>query len=619
MKYFISHSYRDRKWAKELLPLLRSVDLSLSSDRDIFFSSKAETGSDVHKSLLPNIDQSMNACEILLLVVTENYLRSYYCFYELNLAGYLKRQGKKALLLVQSAEIYQRIKPLFPDDLYINAADAGATDTLLRALGISNTADEARDTAKRFFDAMKQPVLPLGTPYVGMSENIYKNTVAFSEGCGVERMTFGYPATQEVVEARLQDAREIIFVSTTGCGFLKTYRKRLAEAVALGADLSVVVADRDSDFCIDVGDIEVFDENNADELVERNRQRLASEFDSSVQYLNEIYKDAVQQSKGSVGSVQCCCGYTLIRQTSFVVRYDDRSVWGWITCTMPPERAADHTPSTIVNGSLDSDPFARVIWKYCKTLTELATHRGGYQRIDGATAPRPFCGNGQPDPSHMLAEAKHYWLDKQQAARNTMDSRGEVFDAVLIEVAAQHPLFRRREPNTEFRQRLDKAIKLYNELTAKGLDVSIYVPGSRHKYNGIADDISLSEAGCRYLRDKGIPDTALIGDDANQRYKGEDGVYNSADECYVASRIFLEGDYGKLVCICSPNQIMRKTMLYLEFGCLPTCYGVTTEKLFHADIVKEIFDSLNIVLYEDHSWQDSSTELYSYFRQERKP
>ena len=55
----------------------------------------------------------------------------------------------------------------------------------------------------------------------------------------------------------------------------------------------------------------------------------------------------------------------------------------------------------------------------------------------------------------------------------------------------------------------------------------------------------------------------------NRRYKGEQGVYNTADECFVASRIFFDGDYRRLHCVCSPNQIQRKKLFYIAFGVIP--------------------------------------------------
>ena len=623
MKYFISHSYKDREWAEELVSILKNTDSEITSDGDIFFSSTPETGSDIKQDLLPNIDVNMNNSKIIILVVTENYLRSHYCYYELNIASYLKRLGKSVILIVQHEDIYERIRHIFPDPVYISAEHSSAGSTLLRWIGSGKPDESVFAQVELFFKAMLSSSVPLGTAFLGMSQAEYENAFSFVEEHHLEKMTFGYPSSLEIMTERLPGAKEIIFVSTTGSGFLKTYRRGLTEAVVNKADISIVIADANSQFCRDVGEIEVFDVSEQAGLAEENCKRISTEFNSTVQYLNEIYKDAKKQTASDMGSIGCFSGYTLIRQTAFIVRYEDDSVWGWITCTMPPERSADKTPSIVISGSLDSDTFAQVVWKYCKTLTELATQRGGYFIIDGSSAPKafPVTKGSEKDVNlqSALDSAKEYWTNKYNLAKANMEARGEVYDSVLIEVAAQHPLFHKTEPGEEFRKRLDKAIELYREFTDQGISVSIYVPGSRHKYNGIADDISLSLAGCNYLKSKGIPEHVLLGDEINIKYKGDDGVYNSADECYAASKVFDDGEYAKLICVCSPNQIARKTMLYMEFGCLPVCYGVTTKKMYHSNMVNEIFNSLNVVLYFDHSWQDKSSSLYSFFRDERKP
>ena len=628
MKYFISHTHSDGVWASSMVSFLQKTCGGISK-KEIFFSSKAETGSDIKKDLSVNIDTNISQSEIIILIVTEAYLRSNYCYYELNIASYLKRtEGKTVILLVQHDEIYKRIKPIVQDLVYVNAQNPDAASAFINNLDFADKSDEVYADVEKFFFAMRFSEFPVGEIFVGMSESEYKNGVEFIEKNHVEKMTFGYPADVEIMEQRLKGAREIVFVSTTGSGLLKTYKKLLAEAVSCGADLSVVIADCDSEFCRDVGKFEVFDGTLRANSARKNCARIAHEFESTAEYLDEICDEAKKLSS-SQGSVKCCCSYTLIRQTAFVVKYDDESAWGWITCTMPPERSADRTPSIVVKGSLLSDTFIQVIWKYCKSLADFAIAKKDFFEFDGDTCVQPFAwrtnsevkdstANDSTD-NDIFGESRAYWEAKYDEAKDTMLHRAEIYDGVLIEVAAQHPLFRKTEPNAEFRQRLDKAIELYNSLSEQNIPVTIYLPGSRHKFKGIADNVSLSQAAVNYLVSKGIPSDVLLGDDTSFKYKGEDGVYNSADECYVASKIFLEGEYAKLICICSPNQIMRKNLFYIEFGCLPVCYGVTAENMHHANVVKEIFDSLNTVLYFDHSWQDKSSDLYKFFREERKP
>lgn len=86
------------------------------------------------------------------------------------------------------------------------------------------------------------------------------------------------------------------------------------------------------------------------------------------------------------------------------------------------------------------------------------------------------------------------WLNE---ARDAMAQIQEN-DGLLIEVAAQHPLIDGVYPNPEFSARLDATIKRYELERENGETVKIYVSGSCHMQNGVADRIYLSEAGCDY-------------------------------------------------------------------------------------------------------------------------
>lgn len=130
--------------------------------------------------------------------------------------------------------------------------------------------------------------------------------------------------------------------------------------------------------------------------------------------------------------------------------------------------------------------------------------------------------------------------------------------------------------------------------------------------------MSLSKAGTTYLISKGIDANIIYGEDMNIRYKADAGVYNSADECYVTSQIFKDGTFDQLICVCSPNQTLRKSFFYMEFGVLAQCYSIPTEKMFH-NPVNEVFDSLFNVLYQDHNWQNPDGKRYQYFRSVRMP
>lgn len=209
-----------------------------------------------------------------------------------------------------------------------------------------------------------------------------------------------------------------------------------------------------------------------------------------------------------------------------------------------------------------------------------------------------------------------HWRKLADEARNTM-AQVQKNDGLLIEVAAQHPLIDGVYPNPEFSARLNAAIKRYELERQNGEMVKLYVPGSRHMQDGVADQISLSAAGCNYLETHGVDPTDLYGEDANLKYKGDDGVYNSSDECYVATSLFRDLGFGRLASYCSPAQLMRKALSYIQFGVLPYMYSVPCEHMFH-DYVDEAFIHIPVFLGDGTGLQVNSDEA-KRLRELRKP
>ena len=159
-------------------------------------------------------------------------------------------------------------------------------------------------------------------------------------------------------------------------------------------------------------------------------------------------------------------------------------------------------------------------------------------------------------------------------------------------------------PAEEFHVRLNLGIKLYKELS-NSQTVKFYIPGSRHQENGRADLVSLSEAGRNYLISKGIPQENIFADDANYEIMGEKGVYNSADECYVSCKLFEKYHFKELHCVCSPNQMMRKMLCYIDFGYFPNIHTASYEKMYHNPI-NEIFECIPKVLENNQKAQDET-------------
>lgn len=188
------------------------------------------------------------------------------------------------------------------------------------------------------------------------------------------------------------------------------------------------------------------------------------------------------------------------------------------------------------------------------------------------------------------------WKEKEMEAKCKSKGRKNLYKKVLIEVAAQHPLKKGKFPGEEYAKRLDIACELMGE------DVYIYLPGSLH----IPDKISLSEAGKEYLLKKGISEDRIIitGDE----------VYNSTDECRVASRILIENEFAELICICSPAQLMRKALSYISFGVYPSFKIASCEELFHS-YVEEATRNISILLNGGKELEREKERLC----EERKP
>jgi len=210
-------------------------------------------------------------------------------------------------------------------------------------------------------------------------------------------------------------------------------------------------------------------------------------------------------------------------------------------------------------------------------------------------------------------EADYYWKDRLQSSIHKETKN------VLIEIAAIHPLIDGK-PGLEFQEHLVQGIELYNIEKRKGNNPIIYIPGSLHYIINPetkipqVDEQPLSEAGKQFLIERGIPECAIRANIINLDVKGEDGVYNSGDECYVATQIAKNENCGRILSVVSPVQLYRKALFYQEFGYNPEMYATGSEKTAH-NYIGETFWSLYITYMNDQDWQ---TGFLSYLtRKER--
>lgn len=108
----------------------------------------------------------------------------------------------------------------------------------------------------------------------------------------------------------------------------------------------------------------------------------------------------------------------------------------------------------------------------------------------------------------------------------------------------------------------------------------------------------------------------MTEEDANKEFK-PDGVYNSSDERYVTANLFKKLGYGRLVCFCSPAQLMRKALSYIQFGVIPDIYSVPIKNMFN-NYVDETFRYIPELINDKTGLQSNSKEA-ERLRKLRKP
>lgn len=202
----------------------------------------------------------------------------------------------------------------------------------------------------------------------------------------------------------------------------------------------------------------------------------------------------------------------------------------------------------------------------------------------------------------LYQEWQKYFVE----AKNNTLSIKKKYDKILIEIAAQHPLVKGYFPNEEFSKRLLLGYQLYQDLEKENPgNVYFYIPGSLHKYNEKKDKISLAQAGENFLNELGIPRSKIYSDSANAKYTHENGVYNSVDECFVATEIVKNEHFKELHCVCSSGQMMRKVLIYIKLGLVPYMHTVSCDEMYH-NYIYEIFNSIPQILKGETKEQEET-------------
>lgn len=401
---------------------------------------------------------------------------------------------------------------------------------------------------------------------------------------GVKTFRMDRP-TDDAWARMFRDAEKVQILFVNGTTFFKNLSKVIYKAALSGTKFEILIATKGSQFVYEIENME---------KAARCRDKstyLEHEFNHLE---NEVFPKLLEK----LGNSKCPEA-----RNNICIKHFDREYRLPLVLVYPKEkRRADKMP---VRGFLylSLPPYQT---RQFSTILELYADEVSDQDM-------VYMVRKHFDAIWERENPRDYWTRKDEEAKQAKEERAATCNGTLIEIAAQHPLDDGERPGAEFRARLDAGIELYEKLKAQNLRVQIYVPGSLH----IGDKVSLSEAGKAYLIEHKVDPKDIYGEERADEYKERDGVYNSADECFVASRIYFDEAYQDLVSVCSATQFFRKKFLYLEFGIAADCLPVAENDRAH-NIVNEFFGSLSAVIYsDDHSWKTNGY-FYNQSRKERK-
>lgn len=440
---------------------------------------------------------------------------------------------------------------------------------------------------------------------------IFKSTI----NAGIVDVSLDGFLSRHKLKSWLDNAKELKLCYTTGRAFVLTNSDLLVEFIANGGVVKLLCCKPESKSMYDIQKIE--------EKVYGNREQIHKEFFDVYNEFKNIYNIARRRfennDKKTFGKIQIGFLSTLLRSSFLICESDNEHAQkGWFTITLPPAKSRETVSFEFVatEKSLSENNLLNRSSTYFEYAWNYAIENNDIISIENTT------NINLEKPTEDTSDFTH-WYEKEKIAKANMKKRKRKKN-ILIEVAAQHPLEDGLYPAKEFSARLDCAINLYKEYIGLGFGVKVFVPGSIHlDFDGVADEVSLSAAGCTYLEDNGIPTESILGERYNSLYDGQrnhKGVYNTADECYVASKIFFdeENDFGELFSVCSPNQLVRKTLFYTEFGIIPQVFTVPTTNMYH-NFFHELLVSVPYILNEDRDYQGVDSKEAIRTRRERMP
>lgn len=612
---FISHCHEDKKMANDLAEIIGKY----YEGWKIFNSSNEESGVEAGEGLSPTLRTEIQNATVMICLMTEMFLRSFICLAEYSAGWY--RGDLKPVPIAFTQEAKELVDTGAPErNVFADAEEKpnSAASLLVRAF------DKHEDIGQKKRELFRKELLnwikknsgkrtyDTDRAYIG-SREVFQNINKYCEKFQVTRISDGNHDA-DTVGKMLSGMKDIYIYATTGSTLVDNLGKTIfPNLLAKGANIHMIIPEKNSEF---IRDTAIVERGGGD--YERNLNRIKGEFDHVVDLLKSCLESArAKTGGGKTGSIYLYNAFTNLRQTILMGVPEDGDCWGWVTVTMPPSLSAGNSPTITFEGPAEegdvdnAGTFSMLVYNHVRQAINVAKSRKRFVELSLDGDVSDFESNDDPP---------QYWSKRMLDVKKNM-KRAEKREGALIEIAAQHPLCDNGKPDLEFSDRLDLGIKVYKRLRSEGEDVKILVPGSIHMDSkGKADPVSLSESGKNYLISKGIPEEDIYGEDAIHEIMDGAGCYNSGDECKVAAQLFMTREFKELHSVCSPEQMIRKQLLYVVNGVWPQFHTTLPGNPSH-DFAEELCSKIPNIITQDEmrDWSDPNCPIFRKSREERCP
>lgn len=374
---FLSHCSDDRNIMDKLTDLLYEI----CNDKyiNIFNTYNEDNSTLAGESISDRLRKELRNANLMIIPLTDNYIRSIVCIAELSTFWYSQ---KNIIPILFSKNAKKFLKDLYGENIiYIDVVNV-KTNLDYQKCGIKLVSslekngvklrfkkEDAIEKSAHFFSQIQQE--HPSRPYIGCSiEN--KKLIDYCELYGINMMKNSVLPTSEIIE-KLSNRKEIYIISTTGSNMINSLTSEfLCNAIRSGTNLTVLIPNKDSDFCNDVAEIE-----SPDDKI-KNQSRLSNEFDNVVANLRKTVNEVQAIHEGhNVGHIFLGCTYTLLRQT-IILGIDENNIWGWVSMTLPPKKTSDGTPSFEVSGKRTEKSLAKLLYDHILSIKQIAIRRNAF-------------------------------------------------------------------------------------------------------------------------------------------------------------------------------------------------------------------------------------------------